>query len=73
MYNIKWKERKRKMKTWNKGKRTLALLVCVLLTVLSVVPAMGATGTKKTLTIKNTSYGHTYKVYQLLKGSSVGT
>ena len=60
------------MKTWNKGKRTLALLVCVLLTVLSVVPAMGATGTKKTLTIKNTSYGHTYKVYQLLKGQVSG-
>lgn len=60
------------MKTWNKGKRTLALLVCVLLTVLSVVPAMGAPGTKKTLTITNTSYGHTYKVYQLLKGQVSG-
>lgn len=72
MYNIKWKERKRKMKTWNKGKRTLALLVCVLLTVLSVVPAMGAPRTQKTLKITNTSYGHTYKVYQLLKGQVSG-
>ena len=72
MYNIKWKERKRKMKTWNKGKRTLALLVCVLLTVLSVVPAMGATGTKKgetsKFTISNTVNGHTYKLYQILVG-----
>lgn len=72
MYNIKWKERKRKMKTWNKGKRTLALLVCVLLTVLSVVPAMGATGTKKgetsKFTINNTVSGHTYKLYQILVG-----
>lgn len=72
MYNIKWKERKRKMKTWNKGKRTLALLVCVLLTVLSVVPAMGAPRTQKTLEITNTSFGHTYKVYQLLKGQVSG-
>lgn len=72
MYNIKWKERKRKMKTWNKGKRTLALLVCVLLTVLSVVPAMGATGTKKgetsKFTISNAVNGHTYKLYQILVG-----
>lgn len=60
------------MKTWNKGKRTLALLVCVLLTVLSVVPAMGAPRTQKTLKITNTSYGHTYKVYQLLKGQVSG-
>ena len=60
------------MKTWNKGKRTLALLVCVLLTVLSVVPAMGATGTKKgetsKFTINNTVSGHTYKLYQILVG-----
>ena len=71
MYNIKWKERKRKMKTWNKGKRTLALLVCVLLTVLSVVPAMGATGAKgetSKFTINNTVMGHTYKLYQILVG-----
>ena len=72
MYNIKWKERKRKMKTWNKGKRTLALLVCVLLTVLSVVPAMGETGSKKgetsKFTINNTVSGHTYKLYQILVG-----
>lgn len=60
------------MKTWNKGKRTLALLVCVLLTVLSVVPAMGATGSKKgetsKFTINNTVSGHTYKLYQILVG-----
>ena len=60
------------MKTWNKGKRTLALLVCVLLTVLSVVPAMGETGSKKgetsKFTINNTVSGHTYKLYQILVG-----
>lgn len=63
------------MKTWNKGKRTLALLVCVLLTVLSVVPVMGAPGelgTKKgetsKFTINNTVSGHTYKLYQILVG-----
>ena len=33
---------------------------------------MGDTGSKKTLKITNTSCGHTYKVYQLLKGQVSG-
>lgn len=64
------------MKLVNKSKRVLAMLVCALLVVLSVVPTMAATGTKKgetsTFTIKNSVSGHTYKLYQLLKGDVSG-
>lgn len=54
------------MKLVNKSKRVLAMLVCALLVVLSVVPTMAAT-TKK-LTIEKTVQGHTYSIYQLLTG-----
>ena len=54
------------MKLVNKSKRVLAMLVCALLVVLSVVPTMADT-TKK-LTIEKTVQGHTYSVYQLLTG-----
>ena len=64
------------MKLVNKSKRVLAMLVCALLVVLSVVPTMATTGTKKgetsTFTIKNSVSGHTYKLYQLLKGDVSG-
>lgn len=64
------------MKLVNKSKRVLAMLVCALLVVLSVVPTMAATGNKKgdtsTFTIQNSVKGHTYKLYQLLKGDVSG-
>lgn len=57
------------MKLVNKSKRVLAMLVCALLVVLSVVPTMADTQKTSNLTINNAQKGHTYKVYQLLKGN----